>query len=110
MIVTGGASGIGIETVRALASAGADVTIAARRVDAAEPVAVALRSATGNARISVRPLDLADLASVRAFVRDWDRPVHALINNAGVMCIPRLSGPARGMRCSSSPTISAISR
>nr|WP_041783355.1 SDR family NAD(P)-dependent oxidoreductase [Ancylobacter novellus] len=96
MIVTGGASGIGIETVRALAAAGADVTIAARRVEAAEPVAATLRNATGNPVISVRPLDVADLASVRTFVRDWDRPVHALINNAGVMCIPTLERTREG--------------
>lgn len=96
MIVTGGASGIGIETVRALAAAGAHVTIAARRPDAAEAVARDLRAATGNAGIGVRPLDVADAASVRDFVSGWDRPLHALINNAGVMAIPALERTPEG--------------
>ncbi|MEO3388916.1 SDR family NAD(P)-dependent oxidoreductase [Mesorhizobium sp. CAU 1741] len=96
MIVTGGASGIGIETVKALAASGADVTIAARRVDAAEAVAGDLRAATGNPGIHVRALDVADLSSVRAFVAGWDRPLHALINNAGVMALPTLDRNADG--------------
>lgn len=90
MIVTGGASGIGVETVRALASAGAAVTIAARRPDVAEQVAAELRQATGNAAIDVRALDIADLASVQRFAAGWDRPLHALVNNAGIMALPEL--------------------
>jgi len=96
MIVTGGASGIGIETVRALASAGAEVTIAARRPEAAEEVAATLREQTRNPRIDVRPLDLADLRSVRKFVTDWDKPIHALVNNAGIMALPELERSAEG--------------
>ena len=80
MIVTGGASGIGIETVRALSQAGAAVTIAARRPDAAETVAAELRESTGNTAIDVRELDIADLASVRRFVSNWDRPLHGRRN------------------------------
>lgn len=96
MIVTGGASGIGIETVRSLAAAGASVTIAARRPDAAEEVAQRLRAETGNAGIDVRPLDLSDLNSVGRFVENWDKPVHALINNAGIMALPELQRSAEG--------------
>ncbi|WP_145167235.1 SDR family NAD(P)-dependent oxidoreductase [Rhizobium sp. SJZ105] len=96
MIVTGGASGIGVETVRALAIAGAAVTIAARRPDAAEKVAADLREATGNANIEVRSLDVADLASVRRFSKEWDRPLHALINNAGIMALPELERTPEG--------------
>lgn len=96
VIVTGGASGIGIETVRALASAGADVTIGARRPDAAEAVAGELRDATDSPNIHVRALDVADLSSVRAFVAGWDRPLHALINNAGVMALPTLDRTGDG--------------
>jgi NAD(P)-dependent dehydrogenase (short-subunit alcohol dehydrogenase family) len=84
-IVTGGASGIGIETVRALAKAGADVTIAARDVAAGERVA----TATGATGVSY--LDLANLESVEAFVRGWDGPLHILVNNAGVMAIQELT-------------------
>ncbi len=95
IIVTGGASGIGIETVKSLAAAGASVTIAARRSDAAEEVARRIRAETGG-RIEVRPLDLSDLASVRRFVENWDRPLHALVNNAGIMALPDLQRNAEG--------------
>lgn len=96
MIVTGGASGIGIETVKALAAAGASVTIAARRPDAAEAVAQTLMRETGNRRIDVRPLDLSDLKSVARFVEAWDNPLHALVNNAGIMALPELQRSAEG--------------
>jgi len=96
VLVTGGASGIGTETVRALAAAGAAVTIATRRVDAAERVAAELRAATGNAAIEVRALDLADLRSVRRFVDGWDTPLNVLINNAGIMALPELERTADG--------------
>ncbi len=95
-IVTGGAGGIGVETVRELARAGADVTIAARRPDAAESVARALRSETGQRAITVRQLDLADPASVRGFVAAWDRPLHILVNNAGIMALPQLERSTEG--------------
>ena len=90
-IVTGGASGIGVETVRALAAAGARVVLAARNQQQAEEVAATLRADTGNAAIEAELLDLASLASVRAFVERFlaqRRPLHLLINNAGVMATP----------------------
>lgn len=96
IIVTGGASGIGTETVHALAAAGATVTIASRRPDAAESVAAQLRTATGNDAIDVRQLDVADLKSVRKFVDDWNKPLNALINNAGIMALPELQRTAEG--------------
>jgi NAD(P)-dependent dehydrogenase (short-subunit alcohol dehydrogenase family) len=96
MIVTGGASGIGSETTRSLAAAGASVTIAARRPDSAEEVARSLREGTGNRKIFVRSLDLANLESVRAFTDDWDGPIHALINNAGIMALPELQRSREG--------------
>jgi NAD(P)-dependent dehydrogenase (short-subunit alcohol dehydrogenase family) len=86
-VVTGGASGIGTETVRALAGAGAEVTIAARRVGDAESVAAELRGDTGNPAIHVAQLELADPASVAAFVAAWSGPLHVLVNNAGVMAV-----------------------
>jgi NAD(P)-dependent dehydrogenase (short-subunit alcohol dehydrogenase family) len=95
-IVTGGASGIGIETTRALASAGAAVTVAVRRPDAALPVVAGLRSTVAKADIDVRLLDLADLCSVSAFVRNWHGPLHMLVNNAGVMAVPTLMRTAQG--------------
>jgi NAD(P)-dependent dehydrogenase (short-subunit alcohol dehydrogenase family) len=90
-VVTGGASGIGVETVRALASAGARVVIATRDRSKGEEVAERLRSETGNDAIEFRPVDLASLASVGAFATQFlalRRPVHVLINNAGIMATP----------------------
>jgi NAD(P)-dependent dehydrogenase (short-subunit alcohol dehydrogenase family) len=96
MIVTGGASGIGIETTAALAAAGASVVIAVRRPEAAEEVAQDLRIRTANPDISVRSLDLADLRSVGRFIEDWEGPIHALINNAGIMALPDLRRSSQG--------------
>jgi NAD(P)-dependent dehydrogenase (short-subunit alcohol dehydrogenase family) len=85
MIVTGGASGIGIETARALAGRGAEVTIAVRDTEAGARVAADI---DGNVRVA--RLELTDLASVRAFVDAWDGSLDALVNNAGVMAIQQL--------------------
>jgi NAD(P)-dependent dehydrogenase (short-subunit alcohol dehydrogenase family) len=87
-IVTGGASGIGVETARALASAGAEVTLAVRDLDAGQRTAEDITGTTGNKAVLVAPLDLADRASVAAFADGWDRPLHILVNNAGVMACP----------------------
>ena len=95
-VVTGGASGIGVETSRALAAAGAEVTIAARRLDAAETVAAELRESTGNASVLVRPLDLVDPDSVADFAADWKGPLHILVNNAGIMALPELERTSEG--------------
>src|ERR1700749_1092171 len=82
-IVTGGSSGIGIETARALASAGAEVTLAVRDTAAGERTA---NDIDGDVRVG--RLALADQASVKAFTAAWDGPLHILINNAGVMALP----------------------
>lgn len=87
-IVSGAASGIGIETARALATAGAAVTLAVRDVDKGEVVRADIAETTGNESLDVRPLDLADLDSIDAFVASWEGPLHLLINNAGVMETP----------------------
>jgi NAD(P)-dependent dehydrogenase (short-subunit alcohol dehydrogenase family) len=84
-IVTGGASGLGLETVRALAGAGTGVVVAVRRVGDAE------EALAGIAGVEVAELDLSDLASVRAFAEGFlesDRAIDILINNAGVMAAP----------------------
>ncbi|MFD8286213.1 SDR family NAD(P)-dependent oxidoreductase [Streptomyces solisilvae] len=87
-VVTGAASGIGIETARALAGAGAEVTLAVRNLDAGARVAEDITATTGNKRLHVAHLDLADRASVAAFADGWDGPLHILVNNAGVMALP----------------------
>ena len=87
-IVTGGASGIGIETARALAHAGAQVTLAVRRPDAGREAAADIARTSGRDDVAVAGLDLADLGSVAAFVAAWSGPLHVLVNNAGVMDTP----------------------
>src|SRR5258708_7262838 len=89
-IVTGGSSGIGIETARALAGAGAEVTLAVRNTEAGATVAADITATTGNAAVHVTELDLADPRSVAAFVAGWSGPLDLLINNTGVMAIPEL--------------------
>ncbi|KUN81077.1 oxidoreductase [Streptomyces bungoensis] len=89
-VITGATSGIGVETARALAAAGAEVTLAVRRPDAGEQIAADLRTRTGNAAIRVARVDVADLESVHAFTATWTGPLHILVNNAGIMMLPEL--------------------
>jgi NAD(P)-dependent dehydrogenase (short-subunit alcohol dehydrogenase family) len=93
VIVTGGASGIGLETARALAAAGADVTLAVRNADAGQRVASEIVATTGNTHILVAPVDLANPASVASFVAAWDGPLDVLVNNAGIMACPETRTP-----------------
>ena len=93
VIVTGGASGIGIETARALAGAGAEVTLAVRNTSAAQPVAEDIVATTGSKQVLVAPLGLADQASVASFVAAWEGPLDILVNNAGVMASPEMRTP-----------------
>jgi NAD(P)-dependent dehydrogenase (short-subunit alcohol dehydrogenase family) len=88
-IVTGGSSGIGVETARVLAGADAEVTLAVRDTGAGDRTAARITATTGNA-VHVGRLDLADQASVAAFAANWSGPLHLLINNAGVMALPDL--------------------
>jgi NAD(P)-dependent dehydrogenase (short-subunit alcohol dehydrogenase family) len=90
-IVTGASSGIGVETARALADAGAAVTLAVRNIAAGERVAAEIREGTGNGAVTVGALDLSDLSSVGAFVTAWSGPLDILVNNAGVMAIQELT-------------------
>ena len=90
-IVTGAASGIGVETARALAGAGAAVTLAVRDTATGNRVAAEIRESTGNPSVNVGALDLSDLSSVAAFVRAWSGPLDILVNNAGVMAVQELT-------------------
>lgn len=97
-VVTGASSGIGVETARALASTGAEVTLAVRNLEAGRKVAdeVAEKLPSGAAGPQVAPLDLADPASVAGFVSSWSGPLHILVNNAGVMALPKLTRTPAG--------------
>jgi NAD(P)-dependent dehydrogenase (short-subunit alcohol dehydrogenase family) len=88
-IVTGGNGGLGLSISRALAAHGAQVVIAARNADKAKTAAARIAAETPAAQVEFASLDLSDLDSVRGFATDWsDRPLHLLVNNAGVMAIP----------------------
>jgi NAD(P)-dependent dehydrogenase (short-subunit alcohol dehydrogenase family) len=92
-VVTGGASGIGIETARALALKGAEVTLAVRKVAAGKQVAADIAAETGNQAIHVGQLDTTDRASIDRFIAGWEGPLHLLINNAGIMAHPLARTP-----------------
>jgi NAD(P)-dependent dehydrogenase (short-subunit alcohol dehydrogenase family) len=93
VIVTGGSSGIGVETARALAGIGAEVTLAVRDTAAGARVAADIAATTGNKDIHVAKLDLTNRASIAAFVAAWKGPIHVLINNAGIMACPEQRTP-----------------
>jgi NAD(P)-dependent dehydrogenase (short-subunit alcohol dehydrogenase family) len=95
-IVTGASSGIGVETARVLADHGAVVTLAVRDTAAGESAAASIRTSTGSELVDVRQLELAEPASVAAFVDRWNGPLDILINNAGVMAIPDRTLTPRG--------------
>jgi NAD(P)-dependent dehydrogenase (short-subunit alcohol dehydrogenase family) len=93
IIVTGGHGRLGREVTRALASAGASVTVASRDVDRASAAVAGLD------RVDVEQLDLTDPASVDAFAERWlasGRPLHALVNNAAMLFTPDRRLDARG--------------
>lgn len=93
-IVTGGYAGLGLETTRTLASAGARVIVPARDLQKAAPALKGLE------RVELEPMDLIDPDSIDTFARkflDAKRPLHILVNNAGVMALPQLKRDARGI-------------
>jgi NAD(P)-dependent dehydrogenase (short-subunit alcohol dehydrogenase family) len=91
-VVTGANSGLGEATARELARAGAEVVLACRNTEKADAAAAAIRETVPSASVSVEPLDLADLSSIRAFAGRFSARrggLDLLINNAGVMAPPR---------------------
>lgn len=78
IVVTGASSGIGLAAARELARAGARVVLAVRDPEKGQRVAAGIPGDT-----EVRPLDLASLASVRAFAAGWTGALDILVNNAG---------------------------
>jgi NAD(P)-dependent dehydrogenase (short-subunit alcohol dehydrogenase family) len=96
-IVTGSTGGLGYETALALAGAHARVIVAGRNAARGWNAVNAIRAAHPHADVRFEALDLASLASVRAFsakMHARDKPVQLLVNNAGVMALParRLTG------------------
>ncbi|WP_126246672.1 SDR family NAD(P)-dependent oxidoreductase [Chitinophaga rhizosphaerae] len=92
-IVTGGNAGIGVETTRTLAAAGATVIVPARDVQKAR------KNLEGIPQVEIEAMDFMDPASIDAFTEKFlasERPLHLLINNAGIMWVP-LRRDARGI-------------
>jgi len=99
VIVTGANSGTGKEAARRLAVAGAQVVMAVRTVGKGEQARAEILAQHPDARLEVRHVDLANLASVREFAEGLqaDRtPIDVLINNAGVMAPPTRMTTADG--------------
>jgi NAD(P)-dependent dehydrogenase (short-subunit alcohol dehydrogenase family) len=91
-VVTGASTGIGLETARALASAGAHVVLAGRDAARIKTAVSTVRDQVPGAELEAGSLDLASLDSVRAFAQWYSEThdrLHLLINNAGVMYTPR---------------------
>ncbi len=99
IVVTGANSGTGREATRRLAAAGAHVVLAVRTPEKGERAKAEIEAEVPGARLEVRRVDLADLASVREFAAGLvadGRPIDALVNNAGVMVPPRREVTADG--------------
>jgi NAD(P)-dependent dehydrogenase (short-subunit alcohol dehydrogenase family) len=89
-LVTGANAGLGLEIARGLARAGSDVVLACRNVDKANRAVEEIRASGGTGDLSVLQLDLADLGSVATAAETFrasGKPLHLLINNAGLMAI-----------------------
>ncbi len=96
VLITGAGRGIGRETVRGLAMAGARVVMACTSREKTRPVCEAIKQETGNSDIDLMQLDLASLSSIRQFAAEFSRRypnLHVLINNAGVFSMKRLETP-----------------
>lgn len=90
-IVTGAASGLGVETARALATAGASLVLPVRSTRRGQKIADEIKADTGNQNISVSQMDLIDYPSVRRFADEFlstHDKLDILINNAGIMASP----------------------
>jgi NAD(P)-dependent dehydrogenase (short-subunit alcohol dehydrogenase family) len=91
VIVTGGNSGLGYESVKALAMKDAEVILASRSLEKGEEARMAILQAVPEGKIQVMQLDLGDLESVRAFTADFKKKhkrLDILLNNAGIMMTP----------------------
>lgn len=92
VIVTGANSGIGLETARVLSSVGAKVILPCRTLEKSNGAIDTIKKTVPDADLIPMELDLADLASVRAFAQDFinlDLSLDILINNAGIMICPK---------------------
>ncbi|WP_264039246.1 SDR family oxidoreductase [Mycolicibacterium hodleri] len=98
-VVTGASDGLGLHLARRLAQAGAEVVMPVRNHAKGAEAVAAIRRAVPTAAVSTRPLDLSSLQSVGDLAESLlaeDRPIHILVNNAGVMTPPQRRGTVDG--------------
>jgi NAD(P)-dependent dehydrogenase (short-subunit alcohol dehydrogenase family) len=89
-LITGANSGLGLWSVKALAAKGANVILACRDVVKAQSAIDEVRATVPDAKLEVCKLDISSLQSVEDFAREFgDAPLDGLMNNAGIMAIPR---------------------
>src|SRR3954449_6851826 len=88
-VVTGANSGLGLQIALELARHGAAVTLAVRNAEKGDAAARTIRQEASGADVEIKALDLADLESIREFAAGQADPLHILVNNAGVMALPR---------------------
>jgi NAD(P)-dependent dehydrogenase (short-subunit alcohol dehydrogenase family) len=88
-VVTGANSGLGFQVALELARSGARVVLAVRSRERGQEALDRIAREAPDADAELRELDLADLASVREFAAGFDEPLDLLVNNAGVMALPR---------------------
>ncbi|XP_067867656.1 retinol dehydrogenase 12-like [Heterodontus francisci] len=91
ILITGANTGIGKETARELARRGAQIIMACRDIEKGEAAVKEIMEETGNSKLTVKRLDLADTNSIREFaaqINEEYQELNILINNAGVMMCP----------------------
>ncbi|MHA2504507.1 MAG: oxidoreductase [Candidatus Kariarchaeaceae archaeon] len=96
VVVTGGNSGIGYETVRVSALKGAEVIMASRSVDRAEAALAKIQKKQPDANISIMRVNLVDLDDIKRFAEEFSSKysqLHYLFNNAGIMMVPQRTTP-----------------
>jgi NAD(P)-dependent dehydrogenase (short-subunit alcohol dehydrogenase family) len=99
VVITGASDGVGLGLARRIAAAGAEVVMPVRNPGKGETAIARIRQEIPHANVSLRALDLSSLESVAALSKtllDEDRPIHVLINNAGVMTPPERQTTADG--------------
>lgn len=92
IVITGGASGLGQETARAMAAKGAQIIIPVRDLGRGEEAVTAIKTSVPDAKIELMEMDLGSLESIRSFAKaflDKQDSIDLLINNAGVMACPK---------------------
>jgi short-subunit dehydrogenase len=111
VLITGATNGLGYQTALVLAGAGAELIMPARTLKKGEDAAHRIRQTIPKAKIKIGVMDLTDMRQVRAFAETQladGRAIDILINNAGVMAIPKRTLSGTVLKCTSPPMSSAL--